>query len=324
MPTDSDFVAAATQMAPLWGLRAVAIEVMSHSENVVCAVTRDDGDRVAMRLHRPGYNTIEQLNSEVAWVASLANSGIVVPTPLPTAAGDFYLPAEVAGETRQVGVVGWVDGAPLGGPLETDTNDLVPHYHGIGVIAAQIRTHHATWHSPSGFDRRRWDADGLVGDDPSWGRFWEVARLSAAQRALFAEARARLHAELSALSTAPDMFGLIHADLHLGNLMAHEGTLTVIDFDDSGWGWFPHELAVALHPVLGEDIFDDARSALIAGYRTVHALTENEVALIDTFLTIRCLMILGWLDARPELPVQQHFDSLATQAEQMATAYVER
>ena len=27
--------------------------------------------------------------------------------------------------------------------------------------------------------------------------------------------------------------------------------LTIIDFDDAGYGWFAHEIAVALHPGVG-------------------------------------------------------------------------
>ncbi len=89
-------------------------------------------------------------------------------------------------------------------------------------------------------------------------------------------------------------------------------------FDDAGYGWFAHELAVALHPVLDEPWEHEARAALVEGYRTVHPLSADEEALIDTFLTMRCMMIIGWLDARPELPAYEHFPDLVTQAERAA------
>jgi len=268
-----------------------------------------------MRLHRPGYNTRSELDSEVAFVDSLRAFDVRTPEPLPTNAGGHYATIDVAGIDHEVGVISWVDGAPLGGPLDGGGEGLVPHYREIGKIAAQVRKHNAVWKAPAGFVRRRWDADALMGPDPLWGRFWEADQLSATQQSLFARGRQHLHGLLTAMPTGPDHFGLIHSDLHLGNVMADGKTLTVIDFDDCGYGWFVHELAVALHPVLGEPVEADAKASMVDGYRSVHALSDDEVGLIDAFLAVRSLMIIGWLAARPEVPAYLHFADLAAATE---------
>ena len=39
---------------------------------------------------------------------------------------------------------------------------------------------------------------------------------------------------------------MIHADLHLDNILSFDDSLTVIDFDDSGFGWHACDLAHAL------------------------------------------------------------------------------
>lgn len=322
MPDVEEFIAAAWVATPRFGLAPEAIDLLSHSENVVVALDLGGGQRAAMRLHRPGYNSLAQLRSEVAWVDSLGRFGVPVPAAIETTEGDHYVSVDVAGVPHQVGVVGWVAGRPLGGPTEADGPEVVEHYGRIGSLAAMIRSHHATWSPPDGFERRAWDLDGLLGDRPLWGRFWEVEPLSERQRHLFAECREALRVELGALPTSSEHYGLIHADLHLGNLMADGDALTVIDFDDAGHGWFAHELAVALHPVLEEPWEADARAALLAGYRQVHPLDVVEEGWIDSFLTMRSLMILGWLDARRELPVHEFFPDLAAQAERMAARYL--
>jgi Ser/Thr protein kinase RdoA (MazF antagonist) len=324
VPTTEQFIEAAAAVSYRWGLQPRSVDVMSHSENVVCDVELANDRHLVMRLHRPGYNTIEELRSEVQWVASLANACIPVPQPMSTIDGEHYVSVRVGGEDRYVGVIDWVEGRPLGGPVSSGGEDVVPRYGRIGEIAAAIRIHNATWDQPRSFVRRRWDADGLVGQNPLWGRFWEVDALTDHQRDLFASARAELHRKLSSLSTGSDRFGLIHADLHLGNLMADGEQLTVIDFDDAGFGWFSHELAVALHPVLNEPTFPEARKALLTGYRRSHPLADDEIQLIDAFLTIRCLMIVSWLNDRPELPMRQYFGDLVTQAEQITTRYLEQ
>lgn len=324
MPAAEDFISAAGVAADAFGIDAARIELLSHSENVVLQIATTGGDRLVMRLHRPGYNTRAELDSEVAFVDSLRTFGVRTPKPVATTTGGHYTTVDVAGVGHEVGVISWVDGAPLGGPLDGggDGDELVAHYRDIGKIAAQVRSHNAVWNAPAGFVRRHWDADALMGPDPLWGRFWEAEELSDAQRALFARGRTYLHRVLAGLPTGSDHFGLIHSDLHLGNVMAHGDDLTVIDFDDCGYGWFIHELAVALHPVLGEPIARTARASMIEGYRAVHPLSDDEVDLIDTFLAVRSLMIVGWLAARPEVPAYPHFPQVVADAEEYLIAFL--
>lgn len=314
-PTTADFIEAGRGAAGAFGLQTESLELLSHSENVVLSLGATDGQHYVMRLHRPGYNTVDEMESEVEFVDSLRNFGVPVPTCLAADSGGHYTSADVAGVAHQVGVISWVDGAPLGGPLDGGGPGIVEHYRRIGELAAQIRAHSNAWTPSDRFTRRRWDLDGLVGEAPIWDRFWEVDRLTLAQRALFSDARNFLVEILGGLPTDADHFGMIHADLHLGNVMADAERLTVIDFDDSGYGWFVHELAVALHPMLGEDLETEARAALVEGYRSVHALSKGEEALIDVFLAMRSLMIVGWLAHRPEVPIYEKFEEVVGMVE---------
>ncbi len=319
----AELSAAATSIAPAFGINLASVKLLSHSENVVLALTDDDGERYAMRLHRPGYNTVDEMESEVEFVESLRRFGVPVPRCIATESGGHYTPVDVGGTPHQVGVIGWVEGSSLGGPLDGGGPGIVEHYRVIGELAAQIRAHNATWEPSERFTRRRWDADGLVGEAPVWDRFWEVDQLNPEQRALFTEAREFLVGVLGSLPTNDDHFGLIHSDLHLGNVMANGSDLTVIDFDDAGYGWFVHELAVALHPMLGEPEEAAARAAMLEGYRSVHEFSPGEEALIDVFLAMRSLMIVGWLAARPEVPVYARFDEVLAEIEQHIRAFLD-
>ena len=61
-------------------------------------------------------------------------------------------------------------------------------------------------------------------------------------------------------------FGLIHADLHLGNVLFWRGEVRVIDFDDCGFGYWLYDIAVALWELRYRTDYEDFRSALIEGY----------------------------------------------------------
>ena len=288
---------AARRASVAWGLDGAAVSELSRSENVVFRIDVEGDRPLVLRLHRPGYNSLTQLHSEVGWVRSLEQAGLPVPRAIAAQDGRHYVAVDVAGVEHQAGVVGWVDGTPL---REHDPMP-VECFRRLGELAAGIRLHAERWAPPAGFDRRRWDADGFVGDSPLWGRFWEADDLETDQHSVLSTARDALRDELGSLSTGPDRFGLIHADLHTANVMADRDQLTMIDFDDAGFGWWAHELAVALFDRHDEDDYDEARRLMLEGYRSVHPLDAEEEATIDTFLVVRHCMLVGWLDHRKDL-----------------------
>ena len=105
-----------------------------------------------------------------------------------------------------------------------------------------------------------------------------------------------------------DRFGLIHADLMAENILLHEGNPYVIDFDDSGFGWFIYDLATMLPINLPEE--EEARVACDAwteGYRSVEPLAYEHLEELPTFLMCRYLVGLGWLHTRKETPLAQEF-----------------
>jgi Ser/Thr protein kinase RdoA (MazF antagonist) len=53
-----------------------------------------------------------------------------------------------------------------------------------------------------------------------------------------------LMAELRTLPAPPDAFGMMHTDLHHGNVFVHEGQITAFDFDDCHWSYFVNDAAV--------------------------------------------------------------------------------
>ena len=323
---------AAEAVAARWAGDVAEVRLLAVSENAVYRVDTVGGDRFVLRLHRPGYNTIDEMESEQAWVESLHAAGVAVPRPRRSLAGGRYETVPLGpgpdADHRWVGAIEWVDGTILADlvddePVERQAEIVPDLYRAVGALAARIRRHAAEWQPPAGFARRAWDADGLLGPEPLWGRFWDVAVLSDAQATLLEHARDRLYERLQSLPTDASSYGLIHADLHQSNVMFGPEGASAIDFDDAGFGWFIHELGVALQAVIDEPWADVARGALIDGYRTVHPLDDDELAHLDAFCTVRSLMLIGWLDARPELEAHAQLPSYVTFACAEAEKYLE-
>lgn len=290
-----------------WPLRCTGIEPLKVRENAVYAVHLADGARVVLRVHRCGYHSDDALVSERLWMEALAQRGIAVPQHVLSRKGRSFEKLQIeglAGE-RQVDVFHWIEGRQLG-TVETGValarESVGEIYRQVGRLAARLHNHSAAWQAPRGFRRHAWDAEGLAGEQPFWGRFWELEALSSAQRQLFAGLRQRLYRELNALGSDCEQFGLIHADLVPENILVSGNNLQLIDFDDAGYGWHLFEIATSLYFIRRDAIYEDALAALIEGYREERALPDARLALLPLFLAARGSTYLGWVHTRSAEP----------------------
>ena len=287
-----------------WDICAVELELISVSENTVFRVDTNTGETYVLRIHRPGYHTLAELNSEQQWTAALKRAGIGVPLPRLTrdCRGYAIVPVPGSMEARHVGIVEWFEGVTLSSIMAQtpDEKALALHFDQLGRIAARIHNQAVSWQIPEDLQRHAFDADGLMGDAPFWGPFWILPELKAAERDHILNARRVIHRTLSDYGKGEGTYSLIHADLHPHNLLVNGDQLHVIDFDDAGFGWHQYEIAVALDAYRKPPHFEVARDALIAGYRSERALSDAAIELLPMFLLIRSLALLGWLHERPE------------------------
>lgn len=271
-----------------WPLRPLRIELAAQRENAVFRVGAEEGV-FALRLHRQDYRNDAELQSEMHFMAALAANGIAVPRPVMSSAATIV---EHMGDT-QVSVLTWLLGQPLGkSGVPLDIPDRSKTFERFGKLIA--RMHNATdqWQRPQTFQRQSWDVDGLFGDAPQWGRFWDNPRLTSQQQKILITVRNKLRRELF---SQPFDMGLIHADLVSENILIDGPDLRIIDFDDSGYGFRLQDLATALVKHEAEPDFETLKQSLLRGYQTLRPL---DAAKVDLFLFIRHLTYVGWVVPR--------------------------
>ncbi len=286
-----------------WDIQPQAIELASHSENIVYKVIDRDGRKYALRVHRPGYHSLDELNSEQRWTQALNEYGIQVPTAYATAKGDYYAVVDCGDGLRQVGLIAWLEGQPLKDLIDASSDDSFPleSLTAIGRLCAQMHNQAVQWCLPQSFPCHHWNLGGLMGENPLWGRFWEAPTLSPGERKKITSLRKAAITRLQIYGQQPSTYSVIHADLHESNILVNDSGLAAIDFDDFGFGWHVYDLAVALFKYSEQKNFGSIQQAIIKGYRQYRELSDEDLSLLPFFIQLRNLALIGWKTARPEV-----------------------
>ncbi|HDR9504342.1 phosphotransferase enzyme family protein [Burkholderia pyrrocinia] len=289
------------------------LSLLKYRENAVFAVTSPNGNKAALRLHRPNYHSHRALISELQWTRALHTSGIPVTQAVPTKTGELLVSVTLADDSEVfwVDMLDWIDGAPIGSAearAYAEPVSIERIYVQLGKLAAQIHQQSSSWTPPEDFWRPSWNIAGCIGEsdsehgvninEPLWGSYGDLEDLSAAQRDLLVQAARAATEAMREFGFARDRYGLVHADLVPDNLMETPSGLIVIDFDDCGYGWFLWDLVTAVFWHLGEPTYDSALRGYVAGYRSVRPLHDEDLSLIPFMLLIRALVYLGWMHTR--------------------------
>lgn len=268
------------------------LRLLSLSENATYLVC--DDDPIVLRVHRPGYHSLEAIRSELAWMGALrTQTAVKTPELVHSCAGDEVVTAIVGDRHLYVDAVTVIPGC---------TAEEVPESVGfatLGELTAIMHEHVQGWPVPAGFTRFRWDLDDILGPGARWGDWREASALADTDRASITRAVHRVTEELSEFGTGADRFGLIHADLRLSNLMvdpaAPSDGITVIDFDDSGWGWHLADLGAVVSWIEDTPEAERIVAEWLRGYTKVRTLPEEHLALIPTFVMLRRIQLTAWI-----------------------------
>ena len=304
----------AQEAAQHWGGQSPRL--IRNRENAVFEITLPTGP-AALRLHRMGYQSDAAIWSELWWCAALAAEGVAVPAALPNLQGDLLV---TLSNGRKASVISWVKGEALGiagEPFDLPLPVLLDRHRALGRLVAEFHAATAKLTLPEAFTRPRWDIPGLVGEAPFWGRFWEHPEATPDQRATLIRARAFLRERLTDHATTAAIVP-IHADVLRENVLVNDHSLSLIDFDDSGWGFALYDLGTVLSQNLYEPAYPEIRDALMEGYGT------SDRAMVEIFTLARTCASVGWTMPRlaPGDPVHpRHLARACMWAEKMFALY---
>ena len=275
-----------------------ALRLLSLSENATYLV--EDGEPMVLRVHRPGYHSLDAIRSELSWMKALrTETSVTTPELICAQDGSDVVSAVVDDAVLHVDAVSYIRGCTA----EEDPDAV--GFDELGRLTAMMHDHARHWSAPAGFTRFRWDLETILGPQARWGNWRLAPGLTEQDRNWIGRAAADISNRLTEFGCEPDRFGLVHADLRLANLMVDPSDpgsgITVIDFDDCGWSWYLADLGAAVSFI--EDVPAGERiiSEWLTGYLDVGSIAPDHLELIPAFVMMRRIMLTAW--------IASHFDA---------------
>lgn len=278
------FIEWAQQALSQYPIEDYALCFLGHSDNLTFRVTGPDGINSLLRLHTPVVQYLEGIRqlpeviaSELTWMEVLRlEGGFPVQQPFHTRDGSWV--AVIEGEEGEIipcTLLSWLEGDHFL-PAAPDAAKQVQRF---GSLAARMHEFSVHWSPPAGFIRPQYDRDHF---QRIFARLLRGADFGIFSEDIYRTLRAvgqSILSEIEALPSGSGDWGMIHADLHVGNFLVNGEQIVPIDFSFCGFGHYWFDVSVCLAGGLRADL----RPAFLEGYRAVRPLPEADLRVIEAY-----------------------------------------
>jgi Ser/Thr protein kinase RdoA (MazF antagonist) len=296
--------------------------LVNHSENHTFRIDTPAGSSFFLRVHRPGYQSAASIESELEWLAALRrDTALPVPSALRGRDCQWLQLLRPSDSPARHAVLF----AAEPGVEPSPDDGLMGLFATLGRFAALAHRHAIQFRPSAGFTRQVWNAGAILDAAGLWGDWRSAPGAEGAVATTLHVLDRRLRDELAAYGAGSGRFGLIHADMRLGNLLVASDKVTLIDFDDCGFCWFMYDFAAAISFHEADPQVPNWRAAWLSGYVSVRPLTAADVAIIDTMVLLRRMALLAWIGSHHETELARaHADGFAAVTAELAAPYLAR
>jgi Ser/Thr protein kinase RdoA (MazF antagonist) len=285
--SEADFLRWARSALVQYPLDAANLTFLGHSDNITFRVGDRQGMQYLLRLHDPvipyylGMRQLpEAIASELAWMeALLRQGGIHLQQPVPSTAGDPLVQITIEqGRRLPCTLLTWLDGAHFS-PAAGDGPEQVER---LGALVAQMHEFSSRWSPPPGLVRPSYDLEHFR---RIFARLLHGVDLGVFSEEMFWTLRStarKIMDEIGQLSFDSEAWGMIHADLHVGNFLINGQEIIPIDFSFCGFGHYLYDLSVCLAGGLTPHL----RQAFFRGYRGVRSLPESCFRAVEAYALV--------------------------------------
>ncbi|HBU82194.1 MAG TPA: aminoglycoside phosphotransferase [Paenibacillus sp.] len=233
-----------------------------------------------LRIHSNQLSK-EAIRSELTLLQLLGTSDdLHVPQGVVSRDGSYvlFMEAEEAGMYFYVTMMNWVDGEHMDG---NEVNERCSYR--MGSMVAKLHEETTCFVPPVDFARPTWGEESFKVDMAKLRRYY-TRFLSDQAWKTYQKASRKILSQLADLDQNLQHYGIIHGDLHIGNIVFNDEQPNPIDFGRCGYGYYLYDIA---NTILG--LFPAQRWEFIRGYESVRTLPTNYAEVLESFF-IMCMI----------------------------------
>lgn len=250
-----------------------------------------EADNAILRLSHFTHQSYEAINAKVHWQEYLHNNKAQVAKILPSAFGNFAerIPTEDGYFTA-------VLFEKVKGTKITNKEWNNEMFLKIGKLTGRLHALTKLYSSDPLITRRQtWHVT-----EPN-----QVKKSIPASEYHLIEKFENCLKEVNKLTTTTENFGLIHNDIYRGNMLLHDGQITLFDFEDCCYSWFVNDIAcTAYHALLNNkkplpesfEYLHNFMNNFWKGYKTNNTINKDEIKYIPYLIGARAISIYAHLN----------------------------
>ncbi|TLS51708.1 aminoglycoside phosphotransferase [Paenibacillus antri] len=249
-----------------------SVHFIQVSEHITFRIVTDEGEQFLLRIH-PENKPREEINSELEWLFSLKSKGLSVPEAVSNREGAFITDTlTINGQRFYSTLLRWIEGERL------EKGELAEEVvRKMGVMMANLHEASSDFSPSTGFSRPSW---GLQSFKRDWTHLGLHHRHFISDEAfeLYSLAATKVVDCLNTLTSHERNYGMIHADLHIGNVVFRDIEPYPIDFGRCGFGFHLYDIAQS---IMG--LYPSQRESFIQGYQRIRKLEDGYIPKLECF-----------------------------------------
>jgi Ser/Thr protein kinase RdoA (MazF antagonist) len=256
------------------------IRFLGNSGNVTFCVKASD-ETFLLRIHQALLGSQDDIwlqpdviESELKWLAALRrDTSIVVQEPMQNLEGKLV--TQVLLDTQDAyncSLLRWIDGCV------SNAERTPQQAHNLGALIAQLHCHSREWKLPQNFVRPVFDENRFRTALSAFYPAVTMGLIESAHYQMLTNCAENIIAAMKTLGTTPDVWGLIHADLHDGNYLFNNEEIRPIDFSRCGFGHYLYDIGESI-----QYLMPIVRNSFFEGYQTICQLPESYLQVVEGF-----------------------------------------
>jgi Ser/Thr protein kinase RdoA (MazF antagonist) len=291
------------QVLARYDLTNVKARLLQNTGNEVYCLATSSDKRYSLRICPVTFQNPQWLADELTWLDFVAQRNrVTVPRPVPNQQGELLTSIATPTGIRYSCLFDWVEGNPVQQCL------TLPVLYNMGRAVATLHQISKEFGFPTSDNPFRNDYRydrTLILSHRDWIGVHH-AEIGVERVALLNAAVEWLLDHMAQIGETPANFGFIHADLHIGNFLAQNDEVSVLDFDQLGRGHYLFDLAQITVELSEEPtLFAERWQSFLKGYESITPLPFDNVREIEPFVVAVHLAFLDWVYNSPNPAVRQ-------------------